>query len=198
MKIFFSGAHRTGKTTLAERVALENDFILYYTNLSEVIKKKKENIKLIKNLEKEDFYEKIEIQEEIFNHLRGIIKNGESFSVFDRSLLDNYVYSIFFFRDFLSSKNDTVEYNIFQRHLNRIKAYFNLMDYIFIVQPGIDFVENEKSFSIESMEKLNEIFISEISKHFSKERYTIIPRNITNLEERVEFCNNIISKMKRG
>lgn len=195
MKIAFSGPHQVGKTSLAERFALENDLIMYYTNVKKTFKKK--SVKEMENLSgKEGFYERINQQEEIKEHLKKKINEGESFSVFDRSFIDVYAYSEFYLskilKTFIVSKEDIWFFN---HHLSDISNNFDAIDFTFIVQPGIQPKDNNGSGSLEFQEPLNEVFLDVVKTHLQKNKYFIIPKEITDFEERIRLCNDVYKKL---
>lgn len=194
MKVCFSGAHRTGKTTLAERVALDNDFIMNYTRVSDTFTK---TIKEIENLSgKDGFYERMLQQELILNHISDIIGKGVVFSIFDRGPLDVFAYSEFFLSKILSGfKAEASEFRSFRSHLMKIKDCFEQVYFTFIVQPGIDFEAKPESGSLELQEPLNEIFLNTARNYLDPSRYFIIPRQVTDFEERVDICNNILRQL---
>lgn len=196
MKICFSGSHRTGKTTLAERVALDNDLAMHYTRVSDTFGKK--TTSGIENLSgKDGFYEGVLQQELILKHISDVIEQGGEFSVFDRCALDVFAYSEFFLGRILSSfRAEPNEFRAFGTHLMKVKDYFNQVDFIFIVQPGIEFKPKVGSGSLETQELLNEVFLNAASCYLNPSKYFVIPSKVTNFEERVEICQNILKQIR--
>lgn len=194
MKICFSGAHRTGKTTLAERIALENDLVMYYTEVGKILKDRP--VKYFEELSgKDGFYERLALQENILSHIVKKISEGEEFSVFDRSVLDVYAYSELFLSNLLRQYKPTQsDIELFNEHLSLIKEQFKNIDFIFILQPGIEFEDCEDSGSRETQEELNEIFLNIADLYIPKDKYFVMPRSIVNLEERVDICQEVLKE----
>lgn len=195
MKICFSGAHRTGKTTLAERVALENDLIMYYTEVVNVFTncsvKESENL-----VGKGGFYQRLLLQENILNYVVEKITRGEDFSVFDRSALDVYAYSELFLSKLLKQFNaGRTDIETFRKHLDLVKERFSNIDFTFIIQPGIEYKDSEDSGSKEIQEELNEVFLNTVDLYLPKDRYFVMPRSVVNLKERVSICQDVLKTL---
>lgn len=197
MKICFSGSHRTGKTSLAERVAVENDFIMYYTEVSKTFKSK--SVKEAERLEGIDgFYERLLIQQNINSAIKKCFGEGESYSTFDRSPIDVYAYSEYFLGKILSECSPKMEeINAYNRHLEEIRETFEVVDYTFIVQPGINFENVSSSCSEDLQEEMNDVFLNIVEADVPKNKFTVVPRSMVDFEERVEFCSNILKRNLR-
>jgi len=194
MKICFSGPHRTGKTSLAERIAVDNEFIMVYTEVKKTFKKR--SVKETERLTgKDGFYERLLQQENICRHVMSQITSADDYSVFDRSAFDVYCYSEFFLSKLLGEFNPKREdFEAFEIHLAWIKKYFGLFDFTFIIQPGIEFEDDEGSGSKEIQEDLNEIFLNAADLHLPKDKYFVMPKEVTDFEERVSICQDILSE----
>jgi len=194
MKICFSGTHRTGKTSLAERIAVDNDFIMYYTEVERTFRKR--SVKESENLRgKDGFYERVLQQETITDHVMDQIVKGETFSVFDRSAFDVYGYSEYFLSKLLGDfKPAREDFRAFDKHLRTIREYFDCIDFTFIIQPGIQFQDDVGSCSLEIQEGLNEIFQNTASMYLLKDKYYVMPKEVVDFEERVQVCQKILQE----
>lgn len=194
MKICFSGAHRTGKTTLAERIAVDHDLIMYYTRVSKTFKKR--SVKEAESLRgKDGFYERILQQNVICDHVTQQIMRGESYSVFDRSAFDVYCYSEFFLSNLLGDfKAGREDFRAFESHLGMIRQNFDSIDFTFIIQPGIRFEDDVDSCSLDIQESLNEVFLNVADKYLPKDKYFVMPKEVTDFEERVKICSDILKE----
>lgn len=194
MKICFSGAHRTGKTTLAERIAVDHDLIMYYTEVEKTFKKR--SVKEAESLRgKDGFYERILQQNLICNHVTQQIMRGEQYSVFDRSAFDVYGYSEFFLSNLLGDfKAGREDFRAFESHLDMIRQHFDSIDFTFIIQPGIRFEDDAGSCSLDIQEPLNEVFLNVADMYLPKDKYFVMPKEVTDLEERVKICSDILKE----
>ena len=194
MKICFSGTHRTGKTSLAERIAVVHDLIMYYTEVEKTFKKR--SVKEAECLRgKDGFYERILQQTVICNHVSAQVMRGEQYSVFDRSAFDVYGYSEFFLSKLLGDfKAEREAFRAFDAHLGSIRPYFNTIDFTFIIQPGIQFEDDVGSCSLEIQESLNEVFLNVADLHLPKDKYFVMPKDVTDFEERVKICSDILKE----
>jgi len=192
MKIVFSGAHRTGKTSLAERIALDFDFVMYYTEVAKTFKTR--TVKQAETLSGEEgFYERILIQENILAHVLKSINNGEEFSAYDRSPLDVYAYSELFLPKIVKKfKATSQHYMDFDDHCKKISNQFNVIDFTFIVQPGIVFEDDPESCSLDLQENMNDIIINAAAHYIPADKYRVIPREIVDFEQRVDFCTKVL------
>ena len=194
MKVGFSGAHGTGKTTLAERVALENDFIMYYTEVSKVIKDKK----LIKGDDENDedaFYLRLLTQQHVLDHVKCQIENGETFSVYDRSMVDVCGYSEMYLTKMLRGFNANSKHLLaYSDHIKSIVESFEKIDHTFLVQPGIEFEDDADRANVETQLDLNKNLVNALLYCVPKDKYTIIPKEMVDLEERVSFCNRVLEE----
>ena len=191
MKISFSGAHRVGKTSLAERVAVENDLIMYYTNVSGVFKDKSVQFYEKELTGRQGFYMRLKRQQEILEHVIQGIRKGEPWSVYDRSPLDVAVYSELFLSELLKTFDpNPATFKCFHDHLNGMGKYLKEIDFYFIVQPGVKFVSDEKSCSPNTQEDFNDILLNWIER-IPKDKYFVIDRDMLDFEERVTACNTV-------
>jgi len=69
-----------------------------------------------------------------------------------------------------------------------------MIDFTFIIQPGIEFVDRDSSCSKEIQENLNEVFLNAADLYLPSDKYFIMPREVTDFEERVSICQNILKK----
>ena len=195
MKIAMAGAHRTGKTTLAERLSLEFDLAMIYTDVSSLFKgspAKKEQLEGMAG-----FYERDEIQNKIVDHISNKVSQAEEYSIFDRSFFDVFGYSDIFLSKIINGlpagqrSNALVSYH---RHLTTIGHLFDCFDLHIVVQPGIDFKEAEKSCSKETQEAVSDSILLAVTKHLAPHEYFVIPKEVLDLEERVTLCRQAITE----
>ena len=91
-RIAFSGAHRTGKTTLAEQLATRHGFVMNQTDVASTFKKEKFNV-LANQTGISGFIKGCEQQEVIIHHLTKKILEAGPNSVSDRCLIDSFAYT---------------------------------------------------------------------------------------------------------
>lgn len=193
MKIAMTGSHRTGKTTLAERLGLELDLAMIYTEVSSLFKDspaKKEDLN-----GQSGFFERIEIQNRIADHLTNKIANADEYSIFDRSFIDVFGYSDVFLSKIIPGLPASVRSNSivsYHEHLSSITRLFDCVDFHIVVQPGIQFEEAGKSCSIESQEAVSESILLAVEKNLAPHEYFVVPKSVTDLEERVSLCRQAI------
>jgi len=89
------------------------------------------------------------------------------------------------------------EINAYNRHLEEIRETFEVVDYTFIVQPGIGFQNVDSSCSEDLQEEMNDVFLNIVEAYVPKNKFTVVPRSMVDFEERVEFCSNILKRNLR-
>lgn len=196
MKIAMAGAHRTGKTTLAERLSLDQDLAMIYTDVSSIFKNitpaKAEELSMISG-----FHERIRIQNMVVDQITNKISQAEEFSIFDRSFFDVFGYSDVFLSKIISGLPAPLRSNAlvsYHGHLSAIGNLYDCFDFHIVVQPGIDFQENDKSCSKETQSDIADSILLAVSKHLAPHEYFVVPKEVTNLEERVDLCRQAITE----
>lgn len=136
MKIGLSGAHRTGKTTLAKALAEELGIEYLDASISGVYNK-------LGILPTDDlsFSERFEIQLELINHLSGLYANRHSF-VTDRTPLDLIGYMMLELNTYTVKHDGFPICGAIPDYIERCQRMCRGFDKIFLVRPGIKVVED--------------------------------------------------------
>lgn len=198
MKIGFAGAHRTGKTSLAERLAVDHDLIMYYTNVSSVFNKEENQMREMETVKGRYAYrERILIQEQALTQVINTIVRGEDQSIFDRTPLDVWAYSEYFLTSLINTfPHEKWEREALDNHrqiiLNRLEA----IDFYFIIQTGIPFVSAEKSGSLDYQQDINDNIVFAAEKFLRPNQYFIMPADITDFNERIAVCEDVMRVKK--
>lgn len=191
MRIVFFGNSNSGKTTLAERVSVELELPMHYTNLSEVFQTNTKHIGI----------EKLQRQDEIKEKLFKTYKNNTD-GCFDRHFIDVYCYSQSIIHKCLSNLEweyyNTTEYkkdlNYAEKHLKWLEwvCYnsINTNDLFFYVEPLENIIEVEgQAQKVRMGEKdlhLLETYAIMYNKLFETQK-NFFKVASSGLEERVDF-----------
>ena len=202
--IGFSGAHRTGKTTLAKKFAEVNGFVYVDAGVSELLKEAGYDSSRIQTLGFVDF---IKAQRIVLNHIIAVAQRfapdpNETY-VMDRTPLDAVAYyrayfsGAFFYQlcdtNEKASRLDALLNEYTQEARAACKQYFAM---IVGVQPGIEIREEEgKALAKDAfVEQLHVILTGEMYG-FSEGTRSVNPycamlsRDMIDLDERVETAN---------
>ena len=190
MRIGIAGAHRTGKTSLAEKLCERLPFMTFgKTSVS--------NARVWTNYGINPdgyftFVERLQIQEELFNHMRGIVENTTAPAIFDRTYLDLLGYLYANIDETCSSMydNQVMDYTI--RNMQAMSRDFNKL---IIVPPALEPISADNKsgkvfMSRAYIEAINNHIVSYAAR--SGMDYIIIPFEMTDLAERVNFCAQYI------
>jgi hypothetical protein len=187
MKIAICGAHGVGKTTLAERIALELGYAMIYTKVKE-IEFEHHPMPLFNVLGK---------QNKIKRHLASLAFQNFSESVFDRGFPDVYGYSdVFIGKTFSEFEAEERHYKIFHDHLKEVESLTDMFDFYIFVHPGIPFKPAKGRFDEETQEEVSDAILDIFDQCVPRHKSFIIPWEVTNLEERVSQCILAISEFK--
>lgn len=196
MKIGFSGAHRTGKTTLCDLVAREIGYKFKPTSVSSVFKKETYQ-ELADMTGHEGFVRGVGKQWEVINHLKNVYKKTRGDTILDRTLIDSFAYT-----DYVLGLR-LMEFPCQQEHINTFNELrdactnaFDLQDFTFIVQPGIPFVYEKKSADERSQDIINTLVIMAAESYLKPNQYFIIPREVVSLEERLRVVKDVLKVKK--
>lgn len=195
-KIGFSGAHRTGKTTLCELLAEKHPYVMKKTDIASTFKKEKFTV-LANMVGFNGFVLGCEQQWKIIHHLAKTLIKAKPNTFFDRTLLDSFAYTDFILGQRLSEFHATkTEINEFNSLRNACIERFVLQDFTFIIQPGIPFVGVEKSPDETSQEIINTLVIMAAEEYLEPNRYFIMPREVTDLNERIKIIEDVLRVKK--
>lgn len=202
LKLVFIGNSGSGKTTLAERVALAQNLPMHYTGISKLP---------TPNVSTDVFSSLITKQTVIRDQIFDTIFNTEE-GCYDRSLFDNYCYSQRFLGQNLSLRAPTTHYFndlrtatahlkwikqlLLRREEREVTHYFycdNIEDYV--RKNGIveEFVSDKKRYGKNDL-TLQLIYDTMRRILLPLSKMTFVPS--MGLEERVDFCNNVIEGLK--
>lgn len=184
-----SGAHRSGKSTLAEAVSKETDLPLVLTSSSGVFKKHK-----VDPSKPMDFKKRLEIQNEILDNAISVWQAESGPFITDRTPVDMLAYTL------MDIKMDT-EVNIGELERYAERCYSALSVYfcgIFIVQPGIPLVYEEGKAALNPayIEALNMMILGVSANQRLGCTRMFIRRENTDLSERVNIVCEAIKLIR--
>ena len=196
--IGFAGAHRTGKSTLAERVANELDYVYLPVNVA--------NDSVWDSFNPHEYFtfaERIEVQERLLNAMEIVLykKTDDNNSyITDRTPIDILAYLLSNIDQTTSELYDSkVEHLIWRCHQITL-LYFSD---VFVVQPSIPFEKipgkNNKVYNSRTYQLvLTSNIIGQLSiltANNSDRRdwnFYIIPTSKSSLKDRIEFCIQLL------
>lgn len=185
------GAHRTGKTTLAEKFAKEIGAEFLSVSVSKLQKE------IGFNSAKQDysFDERMRVQEYLINRLDDIYEaNYGTDIVSDRSPIDLMAYAL------VNAGPNLTEYQSarLKRYLDRCVEVANIHCVgVLLIQPGVPLIKDEKSGPCSEgfIEHLNAVIFGLInSDNMEDVPAFYVPRHIVDLEKRVAICKNALSR----
>lgn len=181
--IGFAGAHRTGKTTLAQEFADRYDCEYLATSVSSVF----EEMGLDPAVTY-DFATRLKVQRAILKHLDRVYGQAEddSNTVTDRTPLDLLLYT---YADVQNDNLTDEDAAALEQYTNDcIEVLNRRFNMLMIVQPGIPIVPapGKASLNVSYMEHLNMLALGLMSDERIQVRVAYIPRGMTDLDERVE------------
>lgn len=177
------GAHRVGKTTLAQEYAKQNGWHFAQTSVSAWIKELGHDPATVHS----DFGTRLDVQEHVLEKLSVFLKESQGEKVItDRSPLDLLAWTM------TEANGDLVK----PEHQERFKKYtdqcFDLANRYFstllLVQPGIEVKPDEGKGALNQafMEHLNTIMMGLVNDPRLKVQHFYIPRDRTDLALRVK------------
>ncbi|WP_151708854.1 hypothetical protein [Acinetobacter brisouii] len=178
------GAHRTGKTTLAEVFSQKTGALLVKMDISSI----QRELGYDSANQSYDFDTRMTIQEALLQRFNAIYATHKGKdAVCDRTPLDLIGYTLGVVDDTLTPEQS----NRVQRYISQCidSANCNFAS-IVLVQPGIKIVESEKSAkSIAAyIEKLNMIYLGVLCDERLKIQRNYLPKWMTDLDRRVKAC----------
>jgi hypothetical protein len=188
MRIGFSGAHRTGKTTLAKNVADSLKIEFHPTKVSEA-----PIWKAIRSSPSNHFTfaERLEIQKHLANYLDGQYGNiKEKAYVVDRTPLDVLGYLFANLDSTCSNLWSAQTRSLIEQAIESCEKYFSK---IFLIQPGIPTIDDEgksgKTFmSYPYQVAINNNILAFGYKYLGDEKFVVIPEKMTSNDERVRYA----------
>ncbi len=193
MRIFFSGTHRSGKTTLGMTLAAGMEMKFIPTNISDILK----NHNVVNPFSaKHEFSLILERQRKIKDHIKNLITENDN-AIFDRCIYDVDMYSVYYLGKVI---NKMPEYE--KRYYSDVannemeNDYIDNDEFMFIIQPGIEFVHDNNKLheSPSSQHFINSIFLTFVD-HLPKDKYCVMPRSCINLQDRIAFCMDTIDRI---
>lgn len=189
MIVGFAGAHRTGKTTLAQKVAEKFNIPLRLTSMSQVFKEVGVGVN-----DDLDFDTRMIVQDQMLNRMVAIFSAYGPF-VTDRTPLDIIAYTYMTVPKNLTPEQAT----IVQQHVARAYEACKLLPVIVRIPPGIKIVDDPtKAFAnpiyIEALDRM--IFgLAQDSR--LKSSCWAIERHITDLDRRVELVGEVMRDVRQ-
>lgn len=179
MKVAFCGAHRTGKTTLVDKLAFgQHQLTPIKTKTSQVFAENGMDPSV-----HYDFSQRLDIQFKILEALNDQYKQGGENFITDRTPFDALAYTV------CDINNETEAF-----HSMRILHYVQLckesiaqFDKIFLIQPQIDLVYEEGKASLNQpyIDHFNCVLIGLFVSHDIP--FTLMPKSCYSVERRVQF-----------
>ena len=189
MIIGLMGAHRTGKTTLAKAVAETANARFIQVKLSEA----QRILGYDSSNQNYSFKERRIIQEGLLDYMAQLLKATDlNYDViYDRTPLDLIAYVISLANANVLDDDDEKWLKKFIHDCHLLtRFYFNK---VYLVQPGIPLVTDNTTSAVSQegyINHLNCIMCGIIMNVDYNTRTYVIPSNITNLQERIEYVLN--------
>nr|DAS97272.1 MAG TPA: AAA domain protein [Caudoviricetes sp.] len=195
-KIGFSGAHRTGKTTLARAFAARNGLPFHETKVTSTFAQ--QSARAMESMTgPEGFKARLAQQEIITHHIAKILIYSEPKSIFDRTMLDVYAYTSYYLRQQMNTFNhDGSHIEALHRLLGEVVRRMVLQDFTFIIQTGIPYHEDGTKASQGSQQFINDLIIKAAEAYLPANRYFVMPQDIVSFDERMEVVYDVCKTLK--
>lgn len=199
MNIYLSGAHRTGKTTVAERLAEKINHKYIATKLS--------TMDMWAHVGSPSAYytyaERIELQDALFTFLDNVITTQSTgYNVFDRGIIDLVGY--------LNTNYDSTSSALFDNahgeFLSKVRTHYSHADRLsmtFILQP-----HNHYKYCLEDLNKINKTYnsyeyrqaitdsiVGFAARNLQPWQYKVVPVGL-DIDQVVDFIFNYINKLE--
>ena len=190
MALGLLGAHRVGKTTLAEAFATQSGFKFIAANLSQAQK----ILGFDSSNQNYTFKERRVIQDGLLDYLRQLYAeaaaNYGNEIIYDRTPLDLIGYTITLANSNVLDEEDEYWLEHFIMECKKVThCYFDAQ--VVLVQPGIPLITDNNTSAVAQrgyIEHLNYIYIG-----LSFEMATfIMPRRMTEIKDRINYLNHVI------
>lgn len=192
MNIAFSGAHRTGKSTLAEYFSKKNGIEYVMTDISGIFKERG-----LSPRDKLPFDTRMDIQWEILKRLKQTYHAAKTPFVTDRSPIDLMAYLLSEIGpDNVSEDADMQIAGYFDECARVVQRHLSA---IILVQPGIEVVEDSSKApaTFGYMEHINIICKGLIGEpRFGETSMIIMSRKVTDLNERLLATASILKDVR--
>lgn len=187
MNLGLCGAHRTGKTTLAELIALQTSKTFVRTTTSDVFRKYGLNPS-----QPLSFSDRLNIQKEILSSYELIWSIQKQSFVSDRTPIDLMAYT-------LADIQGSVEVDYFELSQYIEKCFRVTNEYfkqLIVIQPGIELVAAEGKAALNKayIEHLNSLIIGLCYDDRLESNVACIKREKTDLQSRLKEILEIMSK----
>jgi predicted ATPase len=189
--IGLSGAHRTGKTTVARRFAEVNECPLILSSATSVAKDM--GIKVDIGMPIAD---RMAFQEEVLRRFEDVYETqaGNGLFIADRTPLDFAAYMLTDWHPVTSgSEHNAQIIDYVQRCMTVTERYFYLVS---VVQPGIAYVSGDGKPAPNDLyqELLNTTLIGLAADTLVRNHFYLMPRTVTENEERCSHIGHVYSK----
>lgn len=195
--IGLTGAHRTGKTTLAREFAKNTGVPFVETNASEIFAKMGMNPSFVGY----SVAQRLDIQERILAEFtdkwKNAIANGNGF-ITDRTPLDMVAYTLAYI-----GSGEELSSSLENRLENYIQSCFDVVNYMFdfvvVVLPGIKVVHEEGKASVSNacIEHIATLIMGLVVSERIAIPNFYIPRGETDLNDRVEILRSAMKKSRK-
>ena len=191
MNIFLGGAHRTGKTTIATKLASRLGRCYRPTHLSSM----KMWAKIGNPSDYYTFAERVRIQEELFDYFVNVIDSVQlTDNIFDRSIFDLVGYLNTNFDSTCSALFDEFICDFFIPRMNKFMALDEYTTKTYILQPNAsykyclnDVVKNNKVYnSYAYRQALTDSIVGYAVRNLKPHQYEVIPVGL-NSDEVVDY-----------
>lgn len=193
MIIGLTGAHRCGRTTLAEKFAELTEYEFIPANIHEAQKE----IGFDSSNQSYGFADRMSIQEHLLKHLEKVYAaNSNKKVIVDRTPFDLAIYTLAAAHDKLTAEESERMSAYLMRCIEASNRYLNT---VVVVQPGIKIVETEKSPACNDsyLQKLNAMAIGLLNDERSRVAHFYIPRYVLDLDARVNAIKYAIDITER-
>ena len=190
--IGLSGAHRTGKSSLARAFAEKHGIPFVETSASQVFKDLG-----IDPAATHDFSTRLTVQEEILKRFDAMYAKYPGEAITDRTPLDMLAYTL----------AEAVGNAVSQEDQARFKKYIESCIFvtnrrfstILVVQPGIPVVwaEGKAALNDAYIEHLNSLILGLACDERIKPAHFYIPRDMTDMDERISALESAVGRTKK-
>ncbi|MFP3983721.1 MAG: AAA family ATPase [Desulfurivibrionaceae bacterium] len=183
------GSHRTGKTTLAAKIAEKSKLPFIKTATSQVFARNG-----LDPAERLDFASRIRIQHEILREAEKDWDKAEHAFVTDRTPIDMMAYTMV---DIVGTSK--VEFSELQRYFDRCYSITNrFFSCLFFLEPGIPIIyeKGKAALNRSYIEHLNVLMKGFILDDRLERPVRMIPKEILALEERAAWVDESLKKLR--
>lgn len=186
-----SGAQRCGKSTIAKDISESLGLPYIQLNTSELIKEM--GLDVTKDW---DMDTRLNFQEALLDKAIGLYRDNPGGFISDRTPLDMYAYTIAeALKENINTDQERRILNFKYRCLDAANTYFQ---HIFIVQPGITYVEEEgkPTANLAFQEHIASLVLGIAKDDSLNADFSVIKRFVTDHDRRVELITAVIVKVE--